>query len=275
MDSISKKALKVNNNLYSNLILRPAEDAPRIVLKSLDEWRALFVIIELLALRKYKTDERGFIKTTFKEIHKLFLSGRGGITTDKTVKAFESLAALRFDLIFKENQNTRREKTDSRLIDFTGDLKTITDLQINEIFFHNVYGCYVRVPSNIIDLLLESGKKLKKKTQLTPSDILLSLYALQVKNHVKDRPVVCKSIKELAIMLGLSNCMDRRQNGRARTAIEQSANKLMNIGFLYGFNFYNDSVYLTFKERKNAHLSGRNLSVARVKGQELNLRQGL
>lgn len=264
MGSISKKQLKVNNNLTCNLI-----KYSRIVLDTLEEWRALFSILELLRLRGYSVDEFGSIQTTFKELHKIYSSGLSkNITKEETARAFEALAARRFNLEFDDIT-----KTDSPLIIFENDLKSISEIQINEIFYHNIHSFYLSVPLQPLKILTAAARKVKGRARLNQTDILLFLYALQIKNHTR-RGSVCLSVEGKAERFGLSKLVDDRHTDRARAALEHSAAMLKTIGFIVGFHFKGNSLVLTFKRKKQV-LSGRNLSEARSNNYQLSKRQDL
>lgn len=242
---------------------------PRIVLETLEEWRALFSILELLRLRGYNVDECGAIQTTFKELHRIYSSSLSkNITKEETALAFEALAARRFNLIFGDIS-----KTNSPLIKFKSDLKSISEIQISEIFYHNIHSYYLSVPLQPLNILTAAARKVKGRARLNQTDILLFLYASQIKNHTR-RGSVCLSVEGRAERFGLSKLVDDRHTDRARAVLEHSAAMLKTAGIIAGFHFKGNSLILTFK-RKKPVLSGRNLSEARANNYQLSKRQDL
>lgn len=230
--------------------MRRNEHSPRIGFENIDEWRALFAIAELLRTRGYQVDEYGSLNTSFREIHKIFLSGRKGISSDKTVNAFESLASRKFNLIFGKDSKNKTEKKDSYLFKYEsdGDFRGIKRIHLNEIFYHNINGYYLLVPANFLNLLSESGKEFKSKIQLTASDIILFLYVHQLKNQTKRSEVQLK-IEVIVEMLGLTKRINEGHKDRAIKTIEQSLNLLKNIRIVEEFYFYEKKIILIFKKK--------------------------
>jgi len=249
MDSIPKKILKVNDNLYFNLI-RPAEKGPRLVLENMNEWRVVFTILELLRRRGYNVDRYGFINTSFKEIHTIFSESTSmNIIKRDTAAAFEALAARSFDLTVKDKDGERVKK-DSRLLAWGGDLTTADKIQINEIFYHNIHSNYIPLRLNPIGELTRAARKLQARGRLFGSDILMYLYTLQGKRAAT--PAVRKHIPEAAKAFDLSARLYERHGDRVREALERGAGICKNMRVISGFYFKHNDIFFTFKEKEKS-----------------------
>jgi hypothetical protein len=260
MSSISEKRLRVNNNLYCNLILRPGEKAPRIVLDSLDEWRALFAVLELFRRRGYAVQGPGIIKTSSKELHSIYSAGLTKHTTKaETGKAFATLAARRFNLLFGDDSGAKIDRPGA-LLAFEEPFTGITEIQINKIFYYNINGYYFNMPIAPLTVLTKAAQKVKARGRLAASDILMLIYAchLQKKRNRAALPLLSKA----AFMFGLDARVDDRHVDRALAALEHGAAILRVGGVIHDFRLDNNTLFLTFKGAARRS-SGRSISVAR------------
>lgn len=245
MGSISKKYIKVNKNLYFNLIKRAGEPAARITLK-VNEWRTIFAILKIFKKNKYKTDKAGCIPFNFKEYNRLFLAGRKGTPSDTAGGALDALKSRRFDLLFQEKKDQKREATtikNSPLFGYSGNARETKKIELNEsIFYSGIIDDYFKIPADFIERLARAAHKINGR--LMVADLVMGLYA--VCHCIKHRKHVTKPLNELAADIGLGYVLKARQRDRIITKLERSLKVIQEAEFIKAYSLKNDTVTLCF-----------------------------
>lgn len=230
--------------MYLNLIPRPGEDGPRIKLTHRNEWRAFFTILEAAAMREYKVDKSGYIKVSFRELHHIFSAGRRGALIEETAQALEALSSKKFNIINpKEKAKGQTVNEEKHIFTFKGNIRIVKEIKIAEIFDHNVNGYFFRLPANFLKTLTEAVQAVEPNGRITNADIILSLYAYQVKHN--SRPKVKRPIEVLAKWASMEKLLKERQNQRITETIERSAKVLEHLKVLSGHHVDNENNNIT------------------------------
>lgn len=228
MNNITKKNLKINKNLYYNLIPRHDRPLPEIVL-DVNEWFSLFAILELFRKNKYKVDAGGCIPFDFKEYNRLFLAGRKGRSSSEAAETIEALKGRKFNLVFRDKKSEPEILEEKRLFDYSGGIKEAKKIRLQKVFYHNILSGYFNLPGGFMERLVRSMSDLGGG-RIIPADIIIPIYAACYNRqyHLK----VSKSISELAAGLGLDGALKARQNNRIIGAMCHALDVSINLGLL-------------------------------------------
>jgi hypothetical protein len=201
--------------------------------------------LEAAARREYEVNDEGYFKVDFRELHHIFSAGRRGALIEETAQALEALSSRKFNIIDPEKKAKGQIISEEKsLFTFDGNARLIDEIRIHRIFDYNVNGYFFRLPANFLKTLTEAIQTIDPKGRITNADIILSLYAHQIRHN--GRPQVKKDIKTLAEWSGMDALLNTWQSKRIAETVERGAKALKLLQVITGYRVENDNITLFF-----------------------------
>lgn len=215
----------------------------------MNDERVIWTLAELLKARNYQTDTKGFIETSFKEIHGIFSNGLKWAKAIETVKAFEELAAMTFNLVLLKGEDKKGNHIfeplgQKSLFAYDGDFREAEKIQLSRLFYYEVKEKYYSFPDSFLSILAEAVREIGGAgAKIATVDILLYLYVKKYQHTKRERRT--KTLEEIATWAGMESIF-KTNSGRMVEAVERSAKVLKHFEMIEGYYIENGGITLFF-----------------------------